>query len=92
MANKGPNTNLSQFFITYSKQPHLDGKYTIFAKCVVYLHCFANILHSHTDLNRVIDGMDTLDAIEALEVDHKNRPVNPVKIQSVTIHANPIAV
>eukprot|EP00842_Homolaphlyctis_polyrhiza_P006213 jgi/Hompol1/6593/HPOL_003154-RA len=71
MANKGPDTNGSQFFIVYSKQPHLDSKYTVFGK--------------------VIDGMDTLDALEKLPVDASNRPLQDVRIQSVTIHANPIA-
>jgi len=37
MANNGPDTNASQFFITYDKQPHLDLKYTLFAKLVVYV-------------------------------------------------------
>lgn len=34
MANSGANTNGSQFFISYSKQTTLDGKYTIFGKLI----------------------------------------------------------
>jgi peptidyl-prolyl cis-trans isomerase-like 3 len=65
MANSGQDSALSQFFITYSKQPHLDGKYTIFGK--------------------VIDGADsTLDAMERVPVNSKNRPLNEIKITDVS--------
>jgi cyclophilin family peptidyl-prolyl cis-trans isomerase len=32
MASAGPDTECSQFFITHAQTPHLDGRYTIFAK------------------------------------------------------------
>ncbi|KAL2925719.1 Peptidyl-prolyl cis-trans isomerase CYP18-1, partial [Bienertia sinuspersici] len=34
MANSGANTNGSQFFIAYAKQPHLNGLYTVFGKVI----------------------------------------------------------
>jgi cyclophilin family peptidyl-prolyl cis-trans isomerase len=69
MANAGPNTNGSQFFIvTADETPWLDGK--------------------HTAFGQVTSGQDVVEAIESVDRDGRDRPVEPVTMEKVTVSSD----
>jgi len=65
MANAGPNTGSSQFFINLVDNNFLDSKHPAFGK--------------------VVEGMEVVDKIAAVETGAGDRPVNEVKIIKATI-------
>jgi cyclophilin family peptidyl-prolyl cis-trans isomerase len=52
MANSGPNTNSSQFFITHKATPHLDGKHSVFGHVVIGQNVVDSIKQNDT-INKI---------------------------------------
>jgi cyclophilin family peptidyl-prolyl cis-trans isomerase/tetratricopeptide (TPR) repeat protein len=66
MANAGPATNGSQFFITYAETPWLDGSHTIFGELVAGEEVLNGL--SLRDPATAVDPGDTIERIEIVEV------------------------
>jgi peptidyl-prolyl cis-trans isomerase-like 3 len=54
-------------------------------------HLGARCAGKYTIFAHVIDGMDVLDKMEKVPVGAADRLVNDIKLESMTIHANPLA-
>jgi len=98
MANAGPGTNGSQFFIVQKKDvsaglidqmKQLPERY--FPDEVIESYAKVggtpHLDFHHTVFGQVFDGMDVVDAIAAVAVDYNDNPIEPVVITGMTVSA-----
>jgi cyclophilin family peptidyl-prolyl cis-trans isomerase len=71
MANAGPNSGSSQFFINTKHNPYLDF--------------FTPGQSKHPVFGKITEGMDVVNTIESVETDGRDRPTTPVQMIHITI-------
>lgn len=87
MANAGPNTNGSQFFIVQKKDAFglRQGYPQEIIDAYNEVGGTPHLDHAHTVFGHVVEGMDVVDAIAAVKVGYADKPVEDVVIESIDI-------
>ncbi|XP_050236233.1 peptidyl-prolyl cis-trans isomerase CYP63 isoform X2 [Mercurialis annua] len=69
MANSGPDTNGSQFFLTFKRQPHLDGKHVVFGKVIKGIEVVKKVEHAGTADGKPVHAVKIVDCGESVTQD-----------------------
>ena len=89
MANAGPNTNGSQFFIVQNTDDQSDGLlYDDYPKAIIDAYKkggYPSLDKKHTVFGQVTKGMDIVDKIAKVEVGANDKPKTDVKIEKINI-------
>lgn len=92
MANAGPNTNGSQFFIVQASQApgtveqlKSGGWPDEIAEAYVEMGGTPHLDQKHTVFGQVLEGMDIVDQMAAVEKDANDKPVEDITIDSIEI-------
>lgn len=92
MANSGPNTNGSQFFIVTATQVpgQMIGQMEAAGYPVEVIEAYKNggtpwLDNKHTVFGHVVEGMDIVDEIDKTETNYADKPVEDVVIESIEI-------
>ena len=91
MANTGaPNSGGSQFFLNTKHNAFLDyfdnstpSKHPVFGCCRRLISTRRASYRSHA--GKVVDGMDVVSAIEGVPTDGRDKPIDAVRVESITI-------